>query len=107
MSTLEEIRTAIVHLSPHERMQLVYAIWGSLDNKDEAIESPAWHGEVLAEREAKIQSGQAHFLSLDEVKKRSGSQRTKPGGSAAPSGNSVSASPILFSASSAERSIHL
>ncbi|MEY2519411.1 MAG: hypothetical protein QOG51_1952 [Verrucomicrobiota bacterium] len=70
MSTLEEIRTAIVHLNPQERVQLVYAIWASLDTKDETIESPAWHGEVLAEREAKIQSGQGQFLSLDEVKKR-------------------------------------
>ncbi|MEY2481929.1 MAG: hypothetical protein QOK24_457 [Verrucomicrobiota bacterium] len=70
MSTLEEIRTAIVHLNPQERVQLVYAIWASLDTKDETIESPPWHGEVLAEREAKIQSGQGQFLSLDEVKKR-------------------------------------
>jgi putative addiction module component (TIGR02574 family) len=67
--SVAEIKQELSRLTDAERIDLLEAVWASLDNKDE-VESPAWHGEVLAEREAKIQSGEAQFLSLDEVKKR-------------------------------------
>jgi putative addiction module component (TIGR02574 family) len=68
--SVTEMKQELSRLTNAERIELMNAIWASLDNKDEEVESPAWHGEVLAEREARIQSGEAQFLSLDEVKKR-------------------------------------
>jgi hypothetical protein len=41
----------------------------SVDNHDE-IPSPEWHREVLADREAEIESGEAAFLTLDQLKER-------------------------------------
>ena len=70
--SVAEIKQELSRLTKAERIELMNAIWASLDNKDEEVESPAWHREVLAEREARIQSGEAQFLSLDEVKKRFG-----------------------------------
>ncbi len=68
--SVTEIKDQLPRLTNAERIDLLNAVWESIDNKDEEIESPAWHGEVLAEREAEIQSGQAKFLSLDELKER-------------------------------------
>ena len=45
-------------------------LWASLSKKPEEIESPEWHGEVLAARKAKIDSGEEKFLSIAELKKR-------------------------------------
>jgi putative addiction module component (TIGR02574 family) len=67
--SVTEMKQELSRLTNAERIELMNAIWASLDNKDEEIESPAWHSEVLAEREARIQSGEAQFLSLNEVKK--------------------------------------
>lgn len=68
--SVTEIKEKLTRLTNAERLALMDWIWESLDNKDKEVESPAWHGAVLAEREAKIRSGDAEFLSLDEVKKR-------------------------------------
>lgn len=39
------------------------------DNQDEPP-SPQWHREVLAKREAEIESGGAKFLTIDQLKER-------------------------------------
>ena len=41
----------------------------ALDDQDETP-SPEWHREVLAEREAEIESGKATFLTLAQLKER-------------------------------------
>ncbi|MGI8819567.1 MAG: addiction module protein [Chthoniobacterales bacterium] len=70
--SIAEIKEKLPRLTNAERIDLLNAVWESIENKDEEIESPAWHGEVLAQREAEIQSGEAKFLSLHEVKERFG-----------------------------------
>ncbi|MDQ6655168.1 MAG: addiction module protein [Verrucomicrobiota bacterium] len=70
--SVAEMKQGLSKLTNAERIELMNAVWESIENKDEEIESPAWHGEVLAEREAEIQSGTAKFLSLEELKERFG-----------------------------------
>ena len=41
----------------------------SLDDQDDTP-SPEWHRDVLAQREAEIESGEATFLTLDQLKER-------------------------------------
>lgn len=69
MSVLE-IKNELSRLTNAERIELLNAVWDSIENKDGEIESPAWHGEILAERTAKIESDEAKFLTLDELKER-------------------------------------
>lgn len=64
-----EIKQELTRLTDAERFQLLDAIWDLIENKEQ-IESPAWHGEILAERAATIQSGKAKFLTIDELKER-------------------------------------
>jgi hypothetical protein len=45
-------------------------LWASLSEEQQDIESPEWHGEVLAARKAKVESGEAQFLTVAQLKER-------------------------------------
>ena len=64
--SIAEIREKIAALSMAERIELAMSLWDPID--ENAIESPAWHAEVLAEREAEIQRGEAKFIPWEEAK---------------------------------------
>ena len=69
MSVLE-LKEEVSRLSKAEQLQAMEWLWASLSKKAEAIESPQWHGEVLAARKAKVASGKAQFLTVAQLKKR-------------------------------------
>ena len=56
-------------MSVTERLRAMEALWESFINEDVEVDSPQWHGEILAQRKARIASGQASFISLDSLKK--------------------------------------
>jgi putative addiction module component (TIGR02574 family) len=53
-----------------ERLQTMELLWASLARAPDAVPSPDWHREILAERMAKIESGEAAFLTIPELKER-------------------------------------
>ena len=55
-------------MSVEEKLQTMEALWQSLSADPAAIESPAWHGEELAERERKIESGESKFVEWEKAK---------------------------------------
>lgn len=57
-------------MSLEEKMQTMELLWDNLCHQEQSLESPAWHGEVLDERLAKIKQGNAEFISIDELKNR-------------------------------------
>jgi putative addiction module component (TIGR02574 family) len=63
MNTLD-----IKKMSTIERLQIMEALWDSLLYEDTEIESPEWHRDILDERKGKIESGNAKFISLEELK---------------------------------------
>ena len=52
-----------------EKLQVMEAIWTDLTRNADEIESPSWHGELLAERERRITSGEARFTDWETAKK--------------------------------------
>jgi putative addiction module component (TIGR02574 family) len=68
--SVAEIKQQVARLTNAERIELAMWLWDSLDDKDREVESPSWHGDVLAERAAKIDSGDAKFLTVEELKDR-------------------------------------
>ena len=52
-----------------EKLQAMEALWESLSRNPDALESPAWHGEVLRERQRLIDAGEERFLDWDEAQK--------------------------------------
>ena len=69
MSVLE-LKKEVSRLSKAERLQAMEWLWASLSKEQQDIESPQWHGEVLAARKAKVDSGEGEFLSVAQLKKR-------------------------------------
>jgi hypothetical protein len=49
-------------MSVTERLQAMDQFWDSLNRCGDEIPSPDWHQEVLAERKARAQLGEAKFL---------------------------------------------
>ena len=64
------MKEEVSRLSMAERLQAMEWLWASLSKEEQDIDSPKWHGEVLAARKAKVDSGEAEFLSVAQLKKR-------------------------------------
>jgi hypothetical protein len=53
-----------------EKLRLMEALWKDLSRGDGTITSPEWHGDVLAERDRLIDSGEESFLDWEVAKKK-------------------------------------
>jgi hypothetical protein len=60
----------IEQMSLEERFQAMELLWASLSRTPGVVPSPDWHGDILAERMAKIERGEGEFLSLPQLKER-------------------------------------
>jgi hypothetical protein len=53
-----------------EKLRAMEALWADLSRNESQIESPAWHGDMLRDREAKINSGSEKFMDWEVAKKQ-------------------------------------
>jgi hypothetical protein len=60
----------IQQMSLEEQLQAMELLWASLSRTPNAVPSPDWHGDILAERMAKIERGEGEFLSIPQLKAR-------------------------------------
>ena len=58
----------LADLPLEERLRCMEVLWDSLRTSNP--DSPEWHGQVLSGRRAKIESGEANFISSAELKRR-------------------------------------
>ncbi len=64
------LKEEVLRLNTADGLQAMEWLWASLSKEARDVESPEWHGEVLAARKAKVDSGDAQFLSVAQLKKR-------------------------------------
>ncbi len=57
----------IEDMTPIQRVELMEALWKAMSRNPEDIESPAWHGQVLMEREESLKNGTDKFISLEQA----------------------------------------
>jgi len=57
-------------MSRPEKVRLMEQIWQHLSADEQEVESPSWHGEIIAARTAKVEQGNATFLTLGELEAR-------------------------------------
>jgi hypothetical protein len=57
-------------MSVAERVRAMELLWRSLTHVPDKVKSPAWHGNVLAQRLAKVEAGKGQFLTLPQLKHR-------------------------------------
>jgi hypothetical protein len=57
-------------MTTEEKLRAMEALWADLTRKADSFESPAWHGEVLRERDQRIAEGKESFVDWDEAKRQ-------------------------------------
>lgn len=60
---------AIEKMSVSERLQTMEQLWDALAREESKVPSPEWHGQVLAERKARVERGEAKFFTLDQLRR--------------------------------------
>ena len=55
-------------MSIEEKIQAMESIWDDLCDRADSLESPAWHGEVLADRESALQGGDDEAIDWETAK---------------------------------------
>ncbi len=63
------VEIAIEALSIQDKIELMDRLWESLSKSPENIPSPAWHGDVLEARRAKLESGESKPIPWEEAKR--------------------------------------
>ena len=58
----------IEKMTSAERLETMERLWDAISHDINSPESPSWHEEVLKQRREKIDSGEAKFYTLEEVK---------------------------------------
>jgi len=53
-----------------DKLRLMEKLWRNLSMSASEVASPEWHGEVLAERDRLINSGEETFIDWETAKKR-------------------------------------
>lgn len=66
MATTVDLR----EVTTPDKLRLMEALWQNLSMTAEEIVSPQWHGEVLAERDRLIESGEETFIDWETAKKQ-------------------------------------
>lgn len=65
-------RLNIAEMTLPERLSAMEELWDSLRSTGDDLASPDWHKTVLDARRARVESGEAQFLSLEDVRTRLG-----------------------------------
>ncbi len=66
MATTLDLQT----MSTAEKLRLMEDLWQNLSTDERSVPSPAWHGDVLAERERLISSGEESYIDWEIAKKQ-------------------------------------
>ena len=60
----------IEKMSTAEKIKAMEILWDDLCKKANNISSPAWHSQILENREKEIENGDAKFVDWDKAKKK-------------------------------------
>ncbi len=65
-----DITLPLDQMTTTEKLRAMEALWADLSRDEEAVPSPAWHEDVLRDREERVKSGQEAFVDWDVAKKQ-------------------------------------
>jgi hypothetical protein len=57
-------------MSVAEKLRAMELLWADLSRDETQFESPAWHGDVLRDREACVKSGKETYMDWETAKKQ-------------------------------------
>ena len=56
-------------MTVEEKLRVMEVLWADLSRKADAFESPAWHAEVLRERDQRVSEGKETYLNWEDAKR--------------------------------------
>jgi hypothetical protein len=65
-----DITLPLDQMTTAEKLRAMEALWADLSRHEEEIQSPAWHQQVLHEREERVRSGQESFMDWETAKQQ-------------------------------------
>lgn len=65
-----QIIKVILNLSKEERLDIIDAIWLSLNEELQNSEIPEWHKNILDERINRLKTGESVFRDWEDIKKK-------------------------------------
>jgi hypothetical protein len=63
------IELEVEKMTLEEKLRAMEALWASLSRKEQDIQSPPWHEQILKEREERVKSGQEKFENWEDAKR--------------------------------------
>jgi hypothetical protein len=63
------IELEIEKMTLEEKLRAMEALWADLSRKEQTIQSPLWHEQLLKEREERVKTGQEKFQSWEDAKR--------------------------------------
>ena len=57
------------NMSTAEKMQAMEELWADLTRNADAYNSPAWHGDVLRERDRRVAEGREIYMPWEDAKR--------------------------------------
>jgi hypothetical protein len=65
-----EVTLPLDKMTVAEKLRAMELLWADLSRNDAQFESPAWHEDVLRDREARVKSGKEAFMDWETAKKQ-------------------------------------
>ncbi|MEO5959116.1 MAG: addiction module protein [Opitutaceae bacterium] len=57
-------------MTTEEKLRAMESLWADLSRKADSFESPAWHADVLRERDRRIAEGKESSIDWEEAKRQ-------------------------------------
>ncbi|MDA1275686.1 MAG: addiction module protein [Verrucomicrobia bacterium] len=68
--SLSEIKSELEAMTVPEKLRLMESLWTDLSRHEENLKSPAWHEQLLRDREARVKSGEERFMDWEAAKQQ-------------------------------------
>jgi len=68
-NAVERVELPISDLSLAQKLDLMEALWADLSRDDRNLESPAWHKDVLEDRQKAFETGKIAASDWEEAKR--------------------------------------
>jgi len=59
----------ISEMSTGEKLRAMEELWASLTRNADTYDSPAWHGDVLRERDRRVAEGRETYMQWEDAKR--------------------------------------
>lgn len=68
--SFSQIESELEAMSLPEKLRLMESLWANLSRDETNLESPAWHGDVLRERQSRVKAGESTFMDWESTKQQ-------------------------------------